>query len=191
MALEEIQAVSARMAALDQRMQQLSGGTALMAPAKGVAATDFDQILGQNMARTSRSGMTPASAVGTTSNSPTVERALDFAGEQLGDPYVFGAEGPDAWDCSSLVQAAFQRGGVTLPRTASEQAQVGTSVPVDRNAIKPGDLVFLRGGKPAHDLGHVGIAVSADQFIVAPHTGATVQVQDIPWSRVQRVRRVA
>ena len=186
MALEEIQAITARIAALDQRLQQLAGGTPTLAPPGGNRAVgDFNQLLGRQMATTS------APRVLNQASSSTVGGALDFAAEQLGDPYVFGANGPDAWDCSSLVQASFESTGVSLPRTASEQAQAGTAVPVDRAAIRPGDLVFLRGGKPTHDLGHVGIAVSADEFIVAPHSGANVQVQTIPWSRVQRIRRVA
>jgi cell wall-associated NlpC family hydrolase len=192
MAVEEIQAVTARIAALDQRLQQLGGGgsapglplgLALRSTGTNLAVKDFNQVLDRSMA-TSRPLLTSA-------NSPTIDTALRYATRQIGDPYVFGSDGPDTWDCSSLTQASFQSAGVSLPRTASEQAQAGTAVPVDRNAIRPGDLVFMRGGKPAHDLGHVGIAISADEFIAAPHSGESVQVQAIPWSRVQRIRRVA
>jgi len=205
MALEEIQAVTARIASIDQRMQQLATGltsapalgTALSTPLGGTTAgagtQPFDQVLGRTMATASASvglSTSPAVTVGSPT-SPTVDRALDFASQQLGDPYVFGAEGPDAWDCSSLVQSSFRSAGVELPRTASEQARAGTAVPVDRAAVRPGDLIFMRGGQPTHDLGHVGIAISAEEFVVAPHRGANVQVQAIPWSRVQRVRRVA
>jgi cell wall-associated NlpC family hydrolase len=199
MALEEIQAISARMASLGQLVQQLTGTPAVLGTPLGAnnalgpstlstplsgngSATNFGEILGRNVA-------TSGLVVGQSSPS-TVNTALQYASEQIGDPYVFGANGPDAWDCSSLVQAAYQQAGIALPRTAAEQAQAGTAVAVDRDAIRPGDLVFMHGGSPPHDLGHVGIAISADQFIVAPHSGEKVQVQSIPWSRVQRIRRV-
>ncbi|MCU1344001.1 MAG: glycoside hydrolase [Acidimicrobiia bacterium] len=149
----------------------------------GASVDGFNQLLDRSLA---------ASTISMSqSNTSTLDRVLNFAAQQVGDPYVFGANGPDAWDCSSLVQAAYRQAGVTLPRTAEEQAHSGVAVPVDRQAIKPGDLVFMRGGVPAHDHGHVGIAISATQFIVAPHTGAKVQVDDIPWNRVQAIRRVA
>lgn len=66
--------------------------------------------------------------------------AIDFALAQVGEAYVFGATGPDKWDCSGLMLQAWKKAGVTLPRTSAAQAGFGTSV--SRSDIKPGDLIF-------------------------------------------------
>ena len=98
----------------------------------------------------------------------TAGRVLAFASAQVGDPYVYGATGPDAWDCSSLVRAAFAKAGLALPRTAAEQYDFARARgfvragPPDVAALRPGDLLFSRGTIPraAADgelIGHVAI----------------------------------
>lgn len=61
-----------------------------------------------------------------------------------GKPYVFGATGPDAWDCSSLVQAAYAAVGFAIPRTTFTQWPFGVRIP--NNQAQPGDLVFFNAG---------------------------------------------
>ena len=119
-----------------------------------------------------------------------VSRVLAFALAQLGKPYVWGAEGPDAFDCSGLTLAAYRTIGIRLPHYSSAQARYGRTIDPDTDGIEPGDLIFTRGGVPTHDLGHVGIALDADRYIVAPHTGDVVQIKPIPEERVQAVRRL-
>jgi cell wall-associated NlpC family hydrolase len=91
-----------------------------------------------------------------------------FAVAQLGKPYVFGADGPGAWDCSSLVQASYATAGVILPRTADQQYDYlrtrGTLLPrrADISQLQAGDLLFSRGDdpRPAADgqlIGHVAL----------------------------------
>ncbi|WP_244467472.1 NlpC/P60 family protein [Nocardia vulneris] len=100
--------------------------------------------------------------------------AIEFACGQLGQPYVWGGNGPEVnggWDCSGLVQAAYRTAGITLPRTTTEQYAIGLEVP--ENELLPGDLVFY--GTPA-DIHHVGLYLGAGSMIHAPTFGIPVQV---------------
>ena len=116
---------------------------------------------------------------------------VDFARAQLGKPYVFGATGPDAYDCSGLIQAAYHTIGVHLPRLAEDQATTGTPIPIDPAHVQPGDLIVTWGGSPPHDHGHIAIAITTTDEIQAPKTGDTVQITPIAYARVQAIRRVA
>ena len=98
--------------------------------------------------------------------------ALRAAATQLGKPYVWGAEGPSSYDCSGLTSWAFARAGVTLPRSSSQQALVGT--PVSWNNLQPGDLVFYY-----HPVSHVGIYAGDGKFINAPESGDVVRYQSL------------
>ncbi|MCP2341168.1 C40 family peptidase [Actinomadura rupiterrae] len=100
-------------------------------------------------------------------------RVLAFARAQLGKPYVYGALGPAAFDCSGLVVRAYQAAGLTLPRTTYDQWR--TLPHLRPGTEQPGDLVFMRmePGGP----GHVGIVLGDGRMIAAPHTGTVVQIQ--------------
>ncbi|WP_052397399.1 C40 family peptidase [Streptomyces sp. NRRL F-5123] len=104
--------------------------------------------------------------------SPRAARAVAFAYRQLGLPYVWGATGPGAYDCSGLTQAAWKAAGVTLPRTTYTQINAGTRI--SRGRLQPGDLVFFYSG-----VSHVGIYIGSGNMIHAPHPGATVRVAPI------------
>lgn len=86
---------------------------------------------------------------------------------KLGRPYVWGATGPDRFDCSGLVQWAYAQAGVPLHRTTYEQIHDG--VPVARSQVRAGDLVFPHAG-------HVQLAIGGGLVVEAPHAGATVQI---------------
>lgn len=90
----------------------------------------------------------------------------------LGAPYVYGADGPNAFDCSGLVKWCCDNLGITsCPRTSEEQwAWVKRS-----DTPRPGDLVFFVGAEPDPSPGHVGIVVAPGQMINAPYTGSYVQ----------------
>jgi cell wall-associated NlpC family hydrolase len=119
-----------------------------------------------------------------------VERVVAFARAQLGTPYQRGAAGPGAFDCSGLTRAAYLTIGVDLPHYSVGQAARGRAVDWQHEPIEPGDLVFTRGDTPVIDLGHVGLAESATEWIVASRPGQPVQRAAIPLNRVQRVRRM-
>ncbi len=114
---------------------------------------------------------------------------LAFARAQLGEPYRFNAAGPDSWDCSGLTLAAYAEIGVKLPHYSAAQARLGTTVDWARQAIQPGDLVFLESSSGSGVISHVGIAISSTQWIHAPRSGELVRIGAIPMSRVVAVRR--
>jgi peptidoglycan DL-endopeptidase CwlO len=88
----------------------------------------------------------------------TAGKILAYAEAQLGKPYVYGATGPDAFDCSGLAMMAYRAAGIVIPRTAAAQWDWGTQIPASQ--VQPGDLVFFAGadGTPAAP-GHVGIVL--------------------------------
>ncbi len=101
---------------------------------------------------------------------------VNLALQQVGKPYVFGAEGPNAFDCSGLVQWVFKRCGKNLPRTAEEQFRVGT--PVQKNQLQPGDLVFFANTyKPG--ISHVGIYIGNGKFVHAANSREGVKVSSL------------
>lgn len=93
--------------------------------------------------------------------------AIEFAYAQIGDSYSMGANGPDVWDCSSLMQAAWQQGGVSLPRTTYSQVNAGSSVSWDQ--MQPGDLIFFYDGPS-----HVGMYVGNGKMVHASNPSKPV-----------------
>ena len=89
----------------------------------------------------------------------------------LGTPYVWGGASPSGFDCSGLIMYAYAQVGVSLPHHAA--SQYGMGVPVSRDQLQPGDLVFFNG------LGHAGIYIGGGQFIHAPHTGDVVKISSL------------
>lgn len=109
--------------------------------------------------------------------------AVSYAYSKLGSPYVWGATGPDAFDCSGLIQAAYRSAGLSLPRTT--YAQIGAGQRVSRSELLPGDLVFFYSG-----ISHVGMYVGNGQMIHAPNPSAPVRVapiDEMPFAGATRV----
>jgi cell wall-associated NlpC family hydrolase len=98
--------------------------------------------------------------------------AVDTAMAQIGDPYVWAAAGPDAFDCSGLMQYAFAAAGVSLPHSSSMQSQMGT--PVSRSELQPGDLVFFYS-----PVSHVGMYIGNGQMVHAATSGQPVKVASV------------
>ncbi|MGW7405155.1 NlpC/P60 family protein [Streptomyces sp. NPDC054833] len=109
--------------------------------------------------------------------------AVAYAYQKLGSPYVWGATGPNAFDCSGLAQAAYRSAGISLPRTTYAQINAGRRV--SRSALQPGDLVFFYSG-----ISHVGIYVGNGQMIHAPNPSAPVRlapIDEMPFAGATRV----
>ncbi|MGI5507043.1 C40 family peptidase [Lentzea sp. CA-135723] len=110
--------------------------------------------------------------------------ALNFALSQQGKPYVFGSNGPDSWDCSSLMQKAYASAGVSIPRVTYDQAKVGRAV--GRGEVAPGDLVIYYSGQS-----HVAMVVDGTRAVHASTEGVPVKVANIdsigPISVIRRV----
>ena len=85
-----------------------------------------------------------------------------------------GASGPNAWDCSSLVQAAFKQVGVDLPRVSQAQSTAGT--PVSLSNLQVGDILYWGGAGSAY---HVGVYIGNGQYLDAANPGKGVVIQDL------------
>lgn len=98
--------------------------------------------------------------------------AVQFVMGQIGDAYVFGAAGPDAWDCSGLTMVAWAQAGVSLPHSSS--AQYGSGTPVSESQLQPGDLVFYYS-----PISHVEMYIGNGLIAGAANPGAGVRVADL------------
>jgi cell wall-associated NlpC family hydrolase len=132
---------------------------------------DADQVnLGQygDQCGEGAAGALPAGAVG---------QIIAFAQAQLGKPYVFGSNGPDTWDCSSLTQASYRAGGVTIPRTAATQFKAGKFVPPEQ--VQPGDLIMFNTDPNRTPIGHVGLVIDPVNklMIHAPNSTTVVKIE--------------
>jgi cell wall-associated NlpC family hydrolase len=109
---------------------------------------------------------------------PAARAAVRWALAQLGDPYRWGAEGPNAFDCSGLTSSAYWAAGVAIPRVSV--AQWGAGPHPDVPSLLPGDLVFY-GDDPRNPatIHHVGLYIGNGLMVHAPHTGAVVQIASI------------
>lgn len=96
---------------------------------------------------------------------------VGIAMQYLGVPYVWGGSSPAGFDCSGFIMYVFAQVGVQLPHHAASQFNYG--VPVSRDQLQPGDLVFFDG------LGHNGIYIGGGQFIHSPHTGDVVKISGL------------
>ncbi|GAA3763212.1 cell wall-associated NlpC family hydrolase [Spinactinospora alkalitolerans] len=108
----------------------------------------------------------------TGSVSGSARAALDFAYSKIGTPYVWGGTGPNGYDCSGLMQAAWGSAGVSIPRTTYAQYELPKKV--SRADLQPGDIMFF-----FEDLGHNGMYAGNGQMVHAPSSGKTVSVVDL------------
>ena len=139
------------------------------------------ELAAQARARLQTAGATVLDAsAGAVVNPPPVSYApppskyggvVGIAMQYLGTPYVYGGASPSGFDCSGFVMYVFAQIGVSLPHNAA--AQYGYGMPVSRDQLQPGDLVFFNG------LGHDGIYIGGGQFIHSPHTGDVVKISSI------------
>jgi len=109
--------------------------------------------------------------------------AIEMALAQVGDPYVWGASGPDGFDCSGLTSYAYAAAGVSLPRASRSQATVGREV--SRGELQPGDLVFFY-----DPISHVGLYIGNGQMVHARTFGQPVAVTTVDQAGYRFARRI-
>ncbi|MEU5973724.1 NlpC/P60 family protein [Streptomyces sp. NPDC047315] len=133
--------------------------------------------------RTSLSNATTASAsasTGSSSNSSStaasgsVGKVISFLKAQVGDAYVLGATGPNSWDCSSLVQAAFRQINIDLPRVSQDQSTAGRQVGTSN--LKVGDILYWGAAGSAY---HTGVYIGDGKYLDAANPRKGVVIQDL------------
>ncbi|OCC10889.1 C40 family peptidase [Streptomyces sp. PTY087I2] len=108
-----------------------------------------------------------------------------FAKAQVGDAYVSGGTGPNAWDCSGLVQAAYRTAGIDLPRVSQAQSTAGTQVSLD--SLQPGDILYWGGAGSAY---HVAIYVGGGEFVGAQNSSTGTVQRSLDYDRPTGAVRV-
>ena len=103
--------------------------------------------------------------------SGSAKKAIAFAMNQLGDPYVYGGTGPNGWDCSGLVMKAYAAAGVSLPRVVGPQMSAGRRV--SAADLQPGDLVAYP------SMSHIGIYLGGGKVVHAPRPGKSVEITSL------------
>lgn len=176
--------VTGKLGAAKRLLSQLTGDqrAELMDPAE---PTELTELTGADRASrdAGRDGVSGVPGVSAKAPNARAAAAVSYAYKALGAPYVWGATGPDAFDCSGLTQAAYRAAGVGLPRTTYAQIAAGERVP--RSQLQPGDLVFFYQG-----ISHVGLYVGNGQMIHAPNPSAPVRlapISQMPFAGATRV----
>ncbi|WP_269170222.1 MULTISPECIES: C40 family peptidase [unclassified Modestobacter] len=127
----------------------------------------------------------PAPSAPVVASSGAAATAVNTAMAQRGKPYVWGATGPNSYDCSGLVKYSYASAGVNLPRSSSQQAQAGRAV--SRGELQPGDLIAFYS-----PVSHIGIYIGGGQMVHAPTSGDVVKVASIDaMGPITAMRRVA
>lgn len=108
--------------------------------------------------------------------------ALAWARTQIGKPYVYGAAGPNSYDCSGLTMMAYKNAGITISRTSKSQYYAGDLVPVGQ--MKPGDLFFYSNNGSPSGIYHVAIYAGNGMRLHAPSPGKTVELVPMWWQNV-------
>lgn len=168
----------ANLEAQERQIQEAMARAAAEANARTVAANSAAEANARTVAANSgrRSYATASSGRNIPSIAPPAippgaphSGVISVAYAQLGKPYVWGAAGPDCFDCSGLVMYCYEVGaGISLPHSSYALANCGT--PVSVSELKPGDILGFRGW------GHVGLYCGGGNFIQAPHTGDVVKI---------------
>ncbi|MCT9083368.1 C40 family peptidase [Streptomyces fulvoviolaceus] len=121
-----------------------------------------------------RTTLTSTSTTASAPASGSVATVIAFLNAQVGDAYVMGGTGPNAWDCSGLVQAAFKQVGVDLPRVSGDQSTAGT--PVSLSNLQVGDILYWGSAGSAY---HVGVYIGDGQYLDAANPSKGVVIQDL------------
>jgi cell wall-associated NlpC family hydrolase len=132
-----------------------------------------------------------AAPAATAAASAPLDTVLAYLQAQVGKPYKFYTAGPDSFDCSGLVRAAYLQVGIKLPHYSLLQSKQGVAVDWTAEAIRPGDLVFTISSSSPNEIGHVGIAIDSRRWIQAAGTGDAVRIGPMPKpTSIRAVRRV-
>lgn len=153
--------------ALDAKLTKAKKTEKKLAAAYQQAKSDLALLTAAQQSAMSDSDVTAVRNAG----SGAAKKAIAFAMNQLGDPYVYGGTGPNGWDCSGLVMKAYAAAGVSLPRVVGPQIAAGRKV--SASELQPGDLVAYP------SMSHIGIYLGGGKVIHAPRPGKSVEITSL------------
>ena len=149
-----------------------------------------DEQTENNSSSSSSNNSNASSGSGSSSSSNSIgEKLVNLAKSKLGCRYVWGATGPNTFDCSGLTSWCYKQLGISIPRTSLAQSKSGKAV--NKSDLQPGDLIFWK--TTSAEVGHVGMYVGNGQFIHAPNKSKPVKYDSLDnsyyKSRYVRARR--
>lgn len=150
-------------------------------------ASASDSGSGSKSRSGSDSSAAPSQGKGTVTAPATGSAAsiVNFARAQVGKAYVSGGTGPNAFDCSGLVQAAYRQAGITLPRMSQQQSSFGSSVSL--SALQPGDILYWGSKGSAY---HVAVYVGGGKFVGAQNSGTGIVERSMSYDKPTGAVRV-
>ncbi|MDU4860455.1 MAG: NlpC/P60 family protein [Terrisporobacter othiniensis] len=107
-----------------------------------------------------------------------IDKVVSTVKAQVGKPYIYGAAGPNSFDCSGLTYYSYKKAGIYLNRSSRDQASNGKYV--SKSNLKPGDLIFFNSG--TNSIRHVGMYVGNNKFVHSPSPGKTVRYESLSTS---------
>ncbi|MEU8616600.1 C40 family peptidase [Streptomyces sp. NPDC048623] len=147
------------------------------------ARAEAQERASRTAARTTLSAKSSSSSGSVASSSSSSQVAtgsaaaiVAFARAQVGDAYVMGGTGPNSWDCSGLVQAAYRQAGIDLPRISGDQSSRGTAVSLSN--LQPGDILYWGSRSGSY---HVAIYVGGGKYVGAQNPSTGVVERDLDW----------
>ncbi|GLZ56649.1 NlpC/P60 family protein [Micromonospora parva] len=166
--------LAAQKAPLDEMVAQLTRTEAQLAAKKKQINEEIDRLQKLRLKVYGNGGGGPLRPAPCPGSYPggAAGTAVKFACAQIGKPYVWGAEGPNSYDCSGLMLAAWAKAGVSLPHNAAAQSRVTKNV--SRGDLRPGDLVFYYS-----DIHHVGMYVGGGWVVHASQAGQPVKMKKV------------
>lgn len=172
----QLKALDIRREATEKRAAEVAATQKKLAAEKATIDKKFSEakaLLGRLEAQ-QREALTSRSTVRTppVAASGNAAAAVQFAMAQVGDAYVYGAAGPDAWDCSGLTMMAWAQAGVALPHSSSAQYNSGPHIA--ESDLQPGDLVFYYS-----PISHVGMYIGNGMIVNAENPSAGVKVTSL------------
>jgi cell wall-associated NlpC family hydrolase len=185
-----VQLAAQRQAGLEQRAQEAAAAAAAAAAQQAAqeAAEEAAQQAAQEAAEQAAEDADEADQPDAPADEPDqteqpdtnppapgggAQAAIAFARAQIGEPYVWGADGPSSWDCSGLTMGAWAAGGKSLPHYSVAQYQQST--PISAGELRPGDLVFWGSSSSSSSIYHVALYVGDGMILQAPRTGRDVE----------------
>ncbi len=172
--------VRGELSARNQLLSTIQGQIATLEAQQLAAEQAAARLAQANLAAAQGQALSSPTVIGATGQAPGAETVIPsssytgvvgVAMQYLGTPYVWAGASPGGFDCSGLVMYAYAQVGVSLPHSSYAMWDYG--VPVAKDQLEPGDIVFFDG------LGHVGLYIGGGDFIQAPHTGDYVKVSSL------------
>jgi cell wall-associated NlpC family hydrolase len=174
-----------RQAALAAQEAGAAAEAAAQAAAAGGAVGESAPAAAAGPAPAPQAAAVAAPQAPASGGSGAAQAAVQTALAQVGDPYVWGAGGPNAFDCSGLTQYAYAAAGISLPHSSRMQSQMGTAV--TRSQLQPGDLVFYYS-----PVSHVSMYIGNGQMVHASTSGSPVKVVSVDsMGGITAMRRIA